>query len=65
MKEPHIHQLLTNDEADNLCAHYRRKGYNPVKSLNINPQYFDVAVYLPVVKYLKPTPRAMVSRMWR
>ena len=56
MKEPHIHQILTNDEADNLCAHYRRKGYNPVKSLNINPQYFDVTVYLPVVKYLKPTP---------
>ena len=37
MKEPHIHRLLTNDEADNLCIYYRRKGYNPVKSLNINP----------------------------
>lgn len=28
MKEPHIHQLLTNDEADKLCIYYRRKGYN-------------------------------------
>lgn len=26
MKEPHIHQLLTNDEADKLCIYYRRKG---------------------------------------
>lgn len=65
MKEPHIHKLLTYEEAERLCEHYKRQGYSPVKMLNINPKYFDVSVNLPTQKWLKPTPRTMINRMWR
>lgn len=65
MKEPHIHKLLTYEEAERLCEHYNRQGYSPVKMLNINPKYFDVSVNLPTQKWLKPTPRTMINRMWR
>lgn len=50
MKEPHIHRLLTYEEAERLCEHYKRQGYSPVKMLNINPKYFDVSVNLPTQK---------------
>lgn len=65
MKEPHVHKLLTYEEADRLCEHYKKRGYSPVKMLNINPKYFDVSVNLSIQRCLKPSPRSMINRMWR
>ncbi|HBC7422533.1 hypothetical protein [Serratia marcescens] len=58
------HDGLTGEEAGQLIRHYEANGYRAVRSLNIDPKYWDVVVTLPEQKYLKPTPRSMVNKMW-
>lgn len=55
---------LTSEEAEHLIRHYENKGYRVVRSLSSDPKYWDVVVTLPEQKYLKPTPRSMVNKMW-
>lgn len=66
MKSPFTHFAVPYEEATRLIECYRRTGANAEKSLNaLDQRLWDVTVQLTEVRYLKPTPRAMVNRMWR
>lgn len=65
MKSPFMHFAVTTEEATRLIECYRRTGQHAEKTLNVDPRLWDVTVQLTEVRYLKPTPRAMVNRMWR
>lgn len=65
MKSPFTHFAVTAEEATHLIEAYRGTGQRAEKTLNVDPRLWDVTVQLSEVRYLKPTPRAMVNRMWR
>lgn len=64
MKTAFRHNAVTGEEAEQLIAKYQASGYYAVRSLNINSRYWDVVVTLPEQRYLKPTPRSMVNKIW-
>lgn len=65
MKSSFMHLAVTNEEATHLIETYRRTGANAEKTLNVSdPRLWDVAVRLNEQRYLKPTPRSMVNKMW-
>jgi hypothetical protein len=65
MKSPFMHFAVSTEEATRLIECYRRTEAKAEKTLNVDPRLWDVTVQLPEVRYLQPTPRALVNRMWR
>ncbi|CAI1820709.1 Uncharacterised protein [Serratia fonticola] len=65
MKSPFMHFAVSTEEATRLIECYRRTGAKAEKTLNVDPRLWDVTVQLPEVRFLQPTPRALVNRMWR
>lgn len=65
MKSSFMHLAVTSEEATHLIETYRRTGAYAEKTLNVSdPRLWDVAVRLTEQRYLKPTPRSMVNKMW-
>lgn len=65
MKSSFMHLAVTNEEATHLIETYRRTGAPAEKTLNVSdPRLWDVVVRLTEQRYLKPTPRSMVNKMW-
>lgn len=66
MKSTFMHFAVSYEEATHLIESYRRAGATADKSPNaLDQRLWDVTVRLTEVRYLKPTPRAMLNRMWR
>lgn len=65
MKSPFMYLALTTEDATQLIETYRSNGIHAEKTLNVSdPRLWDVTVQLPEQRHLKPTPRAMVNKMW-
>lgn len=65
MKSSFMHLAVTNEEATRLIETYRRTGDHAEKTLNVSdPRLWGVVVRLTEQRYLKPTPRSMVNKMW-
>ncbi|PVZ79524.1 hypothetical protein C9426_33285 [Serratia sp. S1B] len=65
MKTSFIHQAVTTEESIQLLETYRRTGAQAERTLNADPKLWDVIVQLHEQRYLKPTPRSMINRIWR
>lgn len=65
MKSSFMHFAVTTEEATHLIETYRRTGVKAEKTLHVlDNRLWDVSVQLSESRYLKPTPRSMINKMW-
>lgn len=58
------HEAISTQQANRLVKQYTKKGYHVEKTLNSNPELWDVAVKLVEICNNHPTPRCMINKVW-
>jgi len=56
---------LTEEQAEELVARYRANNIIVEKSLDVDPRFWVVSVFLPVSDRHQRTQRSMCSRGWK
>ncbi|HGJ5881166.1 MAG TPA: hypothetical protein ACHBZ9_19535 [Arsenophonus nasoniae] len=58
------HEAINTKQANRLVKQYTQKGYHVEKTLNSDPELWDVAVKLVERQNHHRTPRCMINKVW-
>uniref|UniRef100_A0A3B0M0I7 Uncharacterized protein n=1 Tax=Arsenophonus endosymbiont of Trialeurodes vaporariorum TaxID=235567 RepID=A0A3B0M0I7_9GAMM len=58
------HEAINTQQANRLVKQFTEKGYHVEKTLNCDPELWDVAVKLVDSGNNHPTPRCMINKVW-